>query len=316
MNDRFDFIVLGSSCVDVVMSPMPLIEPIGAETLVRTDPFRLVTGGLVSNCGIALARLGAKVAAMSLVGSDEWADILRSHLARNDVDVANLAVLENESTAVTAVLVDEQQRHSFAHHGGACLRIDKRYVLDRLDVFRRSSAALIGYYSLLPELEDDLPELLPILQETGCKTAMDSAGGGGQLRPLDRMLPHLDVYFPSLAEASHQTGLSEPREIIEAFRGCGATGLLGVKLGKRGALISERPGEWLDVESVSPPGPIVDTVGAGDSFLSAFLLGLHRGLSTADAGRLGAVAGACCLTGHGASSGLRDWSTTARMAGL
>ena len=54
------------------------------------------------------------------------------------------------------------------------------------------------------------------------------------MQPLDRILPHVYVYVPSIAEASHQTGQEDPQRIIETYRNCGAPGLLGVKLGTRG----------------------------------------------------------------------------------
>ena len=97
----------------------------------------------------------------------------------------------------------------------------------------------------------------PCIRETGCLTALDAAGDGGGLQPLDRSLPHLDVYVPSYAEANHQTGEEEPEKIIEVFRGCGAEGLLGVKLGSEGALLSPKPGEFASVSTVPPPGPVL-----------------------------------------------------------
>ena len=81
---------------------------------------------------------------------------------------------------------------------------------------------LIGYYSLMPNLDPDLPETLAAIRQTGCRTAMDTAGDGGTMRPLDRILPHLDVYVPSHDEATHQTGETDPRKIIDVYRRCGA----------------------------------------------------------------------------------------------
>jgi hypothetical protein len=41
----------------------------------ESEPLLLTTGGIVSNSGIALARLGMRVAAFTYVGNDEWADV-------------------------------------------------------------------------------------------------------------------------------------------------------------------------------------------------------------------------------------------------
>ncbi len=95
---------------------------------------------------------------------------------------------------------------------------------------------------------------------------MDSAGDGGRMDPLASILPHLDFYVPNEAEAANQTGRSEPRGMIQSFREAGAKGWLGIKLGAHGALLSPRPGEFIDVSVVKAPAKVVDTTGAGDCF--------------------------------------------------
>jgi sugar/nucleoside kinase (ribokinase family) len=159
-----------------------------------------------------------------------------------------------------------------------------------------------------------LPELFAALRKEGCLTALDAAGDGGTMEPLAPVLPHLDVYVPSLAEARHQTGEEDPRKIVAAYRDAGAAGFLGVKLGSRGALLSPKPGEFIEVAAAKPPGPVIDTTGAGDSFLGGLLTGLLRGMSAEQAGRLGSAAGACCVTCLGATAGIRNYEETARLA--
>ena len=99
-------------------------------------------------------------------------------------------------------------------------------------------------------------------------------------------------------------------------RRLGAAGLVGLKLGAEGAILSPTPGEFLKIEIVTPPGAIVDTTGAGDAFFAGLLAGLIRGLALADAGRIAAAAGACCVTGLGATAGLRNWNETCKLAGI
>ena len=52
-------------------------------------------------------------------------------------------------------------------------------------------------------------------------------------------------------------------------------------------------------ESVAPPGPVVDTYGAGDSFAAALAFALARGDALPDALGLATRAGAAVLTGRG-----------------
>ena len=121
---------------------------------------------------------------------------------------------------------------------------------------------------------------------------------------------------PAGRKPSIRRAKRDPRRIIDAFRACGRPGLLGVKLGSEGALLSPAAGEYIEIPVVPAPGPVVDTTGAGDAYYAGLLTGLLRGMSVEQAGRLAAATGACCVTGYGATAGLRGFAETARLAGL
>jgi sugar/nucleoside kinase (ribokinase family) len=316
MSENHDCIVCGSCVLDILVRPVPLDSPIGDGNLVRVDPIEIVPGGIVSNAGIALARLGHSVAAMTYTGEDDWAEVLRRRYGEAGIGTAHLVTLAGARTSVTAVMIDETGRRSFAHCVGAPKKLDKAFFLDRLDAFAKSRVALFGYYPLMPRLLDDLPEVFAAIRETGCQTALDAAGGGGGMSPLDQILPHLDYYVPSWTEAKNQTGATEPRTILETYRKAGAKGLLGVKLGDQGALLSPAAAEYCQIEPVFPPGDVVDTTGAGDTFFAGLLCGRLRGLPIAAAGQLAAAVGACCVTGAGATTAIRPFDETAKLAGL
>jgi sugar/nucleoside kinase (ribokinase family) len=250
------------------------------------------------------------------VGNDHWASVIQDRYKQERIATDRLLVHPTGATSTTAALIDEGGERSFAHCVGAPRSMDRKMFLDNLDLFAESRMTLIGYYSLMPNLERELAEVLKAIRETGCHTALDAAGDGGGMQPLDKLLPHLDVYVPSRAEAMHQTGQSDPRKIVETYRACGAHGILGVKLGDQGALLSPSDGQFVDIPPVQPPGPVVDTTGAGDCFYAGLLSGLLREMTIEQSGRLAAATGACCVTGLGATAGLRDFSETARLAGL
>ncbi len=302
--------------MDVLVRPVELDAPIGAGRLVRTEPLVLTTGGIVSNAGITMARLGMTVGVMTYVGNDPWAEIIRDRYQAEGIDTTELVTHAAAPTSTTAVLIDQGGERSFLHAVGAPKQLDKRAFLDRLDLFASSRVMLLGYYPLLPNLLDDLPEVLRAIQRAGCLTALDAAGDGGTLSPLERCLPYLDIYVPSLAEASNQTGESDPLRIIAAYRDAGAKGLVGVKLGEAGALLSPQPNELVEVSAIPAPGDVVDTTGAGDCFFGGLLTGLVRELPLADAGRLASAAGACCVTGLGATTAVRDFDATVQLAGI
>lgn len=316
MEKAFDIVVCGSCVVDVLVRPVALDRAIGGGRLVRTEPLVLTTGGIVSNAGITLARLGMRVAALTYRGSDEWGELIQDRYAREGIDTSQLLPHPTAPTSTTAVLIDEQGERSFLHAVGAPKLLDKQALLGRLDFFAQSRAMLLGYFSLLPNLQHDLPEVLSAIRSVGCLTAMDAAGDGGTLDDLAPCLPHLDLYVPSLNEASHQTGLTNPEQMIAEFRKAGAAGVVGVKLGDAGALLSSLSGELIEVAPVAPPGDVVDTTGAGDCFVAGLLYGLLYDRPLTEAGRLAAACGARCISALGATTAMGDYDSTAKLAGL
>ncbi len=215
----------------MLVRPVPLETPIGGGKLVQVDPIEVTTGGIVSNAGIAMARLGMRVAAFSLVGDDEWAAVIRARYQEQHINTQRLLTLPGGATSTTAVLIDPSGERSFAHCVGAPKQMTKSLFLENLDLFAQSRMTLIGYYSLMPNLESDLADVLAAIRETGCQTALDAAGDGGGMQPLEQLLPHLDVYVPSLAEARHQTGQAEPEAIIDTYRDLRRTGVAGSQVG-------------------------------------------------------------------------------------
>ncbi len=311
-----DCVLCGSCVVDMLVRPVALDVPIGGGRLFQVDPIGVTTGGIVANAGIAMVRLGLRAEAFSLVGDDEWAELIRRRYRQENLGTERLLTRPGGATSTTAVLIDPSGERSFAHCVGAPRAMDGKLFRENMDLFERSRMTLIGYYSLMPNLEQDLAAVLQEIRAVGCQTALDAAGDGGAMQPLDAILPHLDVYVPSLAEAKHQTGKTEPEAIIETYRACGAPGLLGVKLGAEGALLSPTAGEYIKIDQVPAPGPVVDTTGAGDCFYAGLLAGLLQGLSTEQAGRLAAATGACCVTGLGATAGLKSYAETMQLAGI
>ncbi|NBC10842.1 MAG: hypothetical protein GVY24_03790 [Planctomycetes bacterium] len=313
----WDCIVAGSCVVDLLCRPINLHQPIGAGVLHRTQPLQVVAGGITANSGITMARMGARTGVFSYVGDDAWQGVVRGIFGAGGVDTTHLLTHPTDATSTTVVTIAADGERSFLHCGGAPRKLDAEAFLTRMDLWRDTRCLLLGYYSLLPNLEGELAEVLRRVRGAGCMTAMDAAGDGGTMHPLEDLLPHLDVWVPSRNEAEHQTGESDPRKMIERYRGCGAPGVVGVKLGgAEGVLLSDKADSFVHAPSCDPPGGVVDTTGAGDSFYAGLLVGLLGGESLEDAGRLGCAAAACCVTAMGGNTGARSLADCRALAGL
>lgn len=310
MTTDFDCIVAGISCVDLLIGPLDLEQPLSQQGTWALDTISPTVGGNVSNSSIALARLGSRTAAMSLAGEDEWGEFLLDKLKSEGIDVSRFEQSPELQTSATAVLMNDRREHIFAYKPGASEAVDRHMIDDHLEFISRSKFLLLGYYALLPNLEPDLSDVLQTIQNTGCKTALDCAGGGGELSPLDTCLPFLDLYIPTNHEAESQTGLKNARDMLKKYRDLGANGILGIKRGERGVLLNPEANQLLEIPAIKPPGPIVNTTGAGDSFYAGLISGLSRGMDIEMAARLGTAAASWCITGMGATENLKDFETT------
>ena len=114
MTKDFDCVLCGSCVADMLVKPVPLTAPIGPGRLFQTDPVEVVTGGIVCNSGIALARLGMKPAAFSYVGRDDWGLLIRRRLEAERVDCGRLLTHPTAATSTTAALIDQDGQRSFA----------------------------------------------------------------------------------------------------------------------------------------------------------------------------------------------------------
>ncbi len=316
MAGKLDCIVSGSCVVDLICRPVKLSAPLDHGKLYEVEPLLITAGGVTSNAGVAMARMGLKVGIFSYVGNDGWAPVLRN--IYHQEGIADHLLLEHPTgaTSTTVVAIDPTGERSFLHCVGAPKLLNAATVHQYLDQLAQSAWFLLGYYSLLPNLENDLPEVFAAMKQRGIRTGLESGGSGGAMQPLDRILPHLDLYVPSIEEAVHQTGESDPQRIIRRYRDCGCTGVLGVKLGKAGVVLSGKQDEYLEIGICTPPGPVIDTTGAGDNFLGGLITGLTKGLPLAQAGKLGCATSACAITTIGGATGARDYPFTANLAGV
>lgn len=316
MTRPIDGIVCGTCAADLLVRPVPLETAFGGGRLLHVDPIEFTTGGIVCNTGMAMRRLAATVEGAAVVGDDLWGHEIAAALAAAGVGTAAVERRPCAATSATAVLIDHTGERSFAHHVGVAGTLDVEFLRRHAGLFGRCRFAILGYVGLLPALEPRLAEAVAVIRDAGCRVVLETGGSGGSFADIAAALPHVDVFVPSLDEARAHAGSDDPREIIACYRGHGAAGIVGVKCGARGSLLSPTAAAVIDVPCIPAPGPVVDTTGAGDSFLAGLVVGLVRGMPVEAAARLGAATAACCVTGVGATAGLRDFEETARLAGV
>ncbi|MCX7825329.1 MAG: carbohydrate kinase family protein [Verrucomicrobiae bacterium] len=317
MKTSLDLIVAGHMVADVIGRPVFLDRPIGHGKLYLSDAIELHTGGNVCNVGIAAAKLGLRVGALGRIGNDSWRTCVLERLTNAGLDLGGVIVDERGQTSATVVCVDPSGERSFFHTGGCGNQLTAADIIARLGYIRRARAVALGYFGLMPRLESHFGRALRAIRRAAPKTltVLDCVAGAKGFGNLAKALPWLDIFVPSLDEARSVSGEEAPEKIIARFRAAGAAGIVGVKLGADGCLLSDgtEPAKTIHVPPVRVK-KVVDATGAGDSWLAGFITARLRGFALSDAGIFANAVGACCVQAIGASTGIRPFNETLKLA--
>lgn len=305
-----DAALFGLIVADLIAEPMDLRTPPAPGGLVLTNSISLHTGGNVCNSGVAMARLGLKVAAAGLVGDDVLGRAVKDRLGQAGVDVTCVRATDRAQTSATVVAVEPGGERCFFHTPGVNNLLDADAFRQCFPLFRHCRWVQIGYLGLLPKLTPDLPHLLAELKREApdTKLALDTVNPPGPWEQLEPILPHLDLFAPSRTEAASLTGATTPTQMAAVFRRhMKPDALLGIKLDAAGCFLC-----WGDAAVTVPSYPVtvVDTTGAGDTWFGALLVGLIKGMPIDQAGKLANRAAADCCTALGASAGVRSFEDT------
>jgi sugar/nucleoside kinase (ribokinase family) len=304
-----DAAIFGLIVADLIAEPVDLRNPPAPGGLQLIHSISLTTGGNVCNTGIAMAKLGMRVAAAGLVGNDILGQAMLERLAGQGLDTSAIFRTDQAQTSASIVAVEASGERVFFHTAGATNLLDAEAFRRCFPIFQSCAIVQIGYFGLLPRLTPQLPELLSELRKIAPKTqiALDTVNPPAYWDELRPILPHLNIFAPSRTEAAALSGHSDPARMVAFFRQHMPGGLIGIKLDAQGCYLDDTRSAVL-VPSYKIQ--VVDTTGAGDTWFGGLLTALHRQMPLEQAGRFANRAAADCCTALGASAGVQNFEQT------
>jgi sugar/nucleoside kinase (ribokinase family) len=128
----------------------------------------------------------------------------------------------------------------------------------------------------------------------------------GAVEEIARILPHVDYFMPSAAEAVFLSGSEDLSAAARRFADLGAAACL-IKNGRRGVLALIDGAEQLVPAFAVDP---IDTTSCGDSFCAGFIAALDRGWTPLDACRFAGMTAGLVAEGVGTLGALQDFDAT------
>ncbi len=273
-------------------------------------------GGAESNVAIAAARIGVAARWVGRVGSDAMGARILRELRAEGVEVR----AEVMSAAPTGLLVKNQPRPgrsevTYYRSGSAGSQLSSSDV-DRLGLVAGDTLHLTG---ITPALSTTAAEAVfdavARARRAGARVSFDVNHRSRLWSAADaraaywKMIAAADIVFAGDDEARLVLDLDEdadPRVLAERLVEIGA-GAAVIKLGDRGAgaLVDD---QWIRADAVRVD--VVDTVGAGDAFVAAYLAGEILRLDSRACLDLAVRNGAAACTHPG------DWEGSATLAEL
>lgn len=237
-------------------------------------------GGVARNVAENLGRLGAACAFISVLGDDETARGLLSHLSSVGVDVSGCERLQNGRTAEYLALLSEAGELELA--------------LADMDIFEALTPALLERHT--PQFQGaswvfadcNLPAqslnfLLERRRVSHFRLALDAVSVAKSAR-LPTSLEGLDLLFLNRDEAAALTGISERGDaalerILNTLHSRGVAEVV-LSLGESGLMASSRANF---IHLNAPPTQVIDVTGAGDALIAGTLYRLLEGANLTQA---------------------------------
>lgn len=241
--------------------------------------FEMAPGGSPANVAVALSRLGVPARLLARIADDMLGRRIREHLTVNGVDLDHaVRARQQTSMAMVAVDADGGPSYDFRIAGTA----DWQWTPDELT--RALDGPVVALHSgslalttppgavVLRELITNAAATATISYDPNCRPFL-MGDPGDVLAGAHELLAVADVVKVSSEDLEWLVPGSTPEAVLEDWLARGPA-VIAVTLGADGALAGTAAG--VRSRRAGIPVPVVDTVGAGDTFSAALLAGLHR----------------------------------------
>jgi ribokinase len=264
---------------------------------VEGDTFHQGPGGKGANQAVAAARLGASVALVARIGSDDRGDAILSRLADEHVDASAVRRDPEAETGAVLVMVDATGEKQTMAALGANRNLAARDVVGATELLANARVLLVQLEVPVATVET----AVRLARAAGARVVLDPAPP----HPLgEELLENVHVLRSNAVEAEALTGIKivDPTSARKAAANLMRRGVQAAIIGAPGGnlLLSS---EW---ELWFPHLPVqsVDTTGAGDAFSGALAVCIAKGEGLPSAVRFASAAAALKTTRLGAQAGL------------
>lgn len=267
---------IGMMVCDTLLSPVP--SNILTLDSVKIDKPSVCCGGDALNVAIGLAKLGNSVSVAGRVARDANGKFILNECNKYGIHASGVVYEEECATAASYALIDENGERHFLSEKSIFEKLSGEDISD--EAIEETDMIYIGSAMAMRKMDEGgIKDVFLRAHRLGKMTVMDAAYNledpeRDWLSYLAPAFMETDVFFPSMDEAVKITGQTDPELIAECFKKFPMKAF-GVKMGAKGCFVTD----FKEKRFIKCPEglPVVDTTGAGDSFMAGLMTGLARG---------------------------------------
>ncbi|GGZ96990.1 ribokinase [Arenicella chitinivorans] len=274
---------IGSINIDYVYRVPHFVQP--GETL-ASETFTSGLGGKGANQSVAIAAAGGRVKHIGKVGStDGWAI---EQLNQAGVDTSLIETTSGAS-GHAIIQVDAQGENAIVLHAGANHQLNVNELRTALKANQDAKLLLMQNECNL------LAESLELARAMGVPCALNPAPMTSDINHLP--LESLDTLIVNRGEAAALAGTEQINKLVSQLQSRFKHTRVVLTLGGAGSILIHKQQVY---ECPAMATKVVDTTGAGDTFVGYFLAGLVAGMSDQDSLHRASQAAAIAVSRPGA----------------
>lgn len=290
------------STIDVVCIGQALLDciTVGKEpfkkNVFRAKMINLSVGGDAINEASILSKLGKNVKLVCGIGDDIAGNVVLNTAIERGIDVSSITKSNEISTPIANLMVDDNGER-ISYNSPATLL--GNYIPNPSVLKGAKVVSLASIFRAPFDTKKSIIDMITVAKKEGAIICVDTKIPTYReinINDIKEILPYIDYMFPNENEAAYITGKATFIEMAKEIHKMGVKNVI-IKTGKNGCTVYSKY-DMFQIPALNVK--VIDSTGAGDSFVAGFITGILDGKDLRGCCEIGIACAAECVQHSGA----------------
>lgn len=309
MKEKYDFTVIGTAATVSTFKVVDMPETGKSTAVLNYGIQKYENGGVGFNICAALTKLGMKVQPVLTYVDHRQREFLHSYFQEYNLPCEGLMDPPDDSCGTTILIQDKNKDHMTLITEYARRMPDSKYFRVqemKESYFTKSRCVILSAPMAMntPNVVDAIRKYRPLLCFSMRKDPI------AYPEPLLKEILLMSAFvFANEFETQYLLSLFDLKTMDDLFRIDKALNVFAETVGSKGSIIYKRTEKGIEkynVSAVKPDTEEIDTVGAGDGYLSGFMYAWNQGKDIPVCAEVGSIVSSYVIEKEGSTTNLPD----------